>query len=376
MESLDKFGFYEVSGRKTYSKLEAFEWANHDIDKVDWNFNRGIFSSYDWTKEPAQDINYFYDERAKQLREKYDYIVLMYSSGYDSHNILRTFIDNKIHIDEVLTIVPGLQISCEDSYEYLNYNKNKILKYSDELSRTKIRVIEQVDTFFDIIRGVSHDDIVYGMNQRFSVFHLVNRYIIKNLAPEYQRYGKKICFLYGIDKPIVVRSADRKKCSFYFSDNSTSNVVIETEKNPQFHTEFFYWDITCASMLIKQAHLLKKSIISSSHLFNFIPNKINQEKNTIIYPRCFADIHLGYSQNGTYGEYHTKVEKILGHPEDMMKQQIYRCMGSKNTWFYIANTDASTRIRNYLASVTKYPALFRNNNIYDEMKSHNNVYEI
>ena len=42
-----------------------------------------------------------YVERCNQLRDKYDYLVLHYSGGSDSHNILHTFLTNNIKLDEI-----------------------------------------------------------------------------------------------------------------------------------------------------------------------------------------------------------------------------------------------------------------------------------
>jgi hypothetical protein len=39
--------------------------------------------------------------KAMQLRDQYDYLILAYSGGADSDNILKVFQQNKIHLDEV-----------------------------------------------------------------------------------------------------------------------------------------------------------------------------------------------------------------------------------------------------------------------------------
>ena len=44
------------------------------------------------------------DKYAQQLREKYDYIVLAYSGGADSCNVLNSFLDNGIPIDDIIRL--------------------------------------------------------------------------------------------------------------------------------------------------------------------------------------------------------------------------------------------------------------------------------
>ena len=41
---------------------------------------------------------------ALKLREKYKYLRLWYSGGSDSQTVLNTFVDNKIHLDEIAIV--------------------------------------------------------------------------------------------------------------------------------------------------------------------------------------------------------------------------------------------------------------------------------
>jgi len=99
----DKFGFYQVGDRKTYRKLEALDWFNQTGIAPRWNFNDEVFSQYDWTTEPDIDLWELYKERARQIRNAYDYCVIFYSGGSDSHNLLNAWIDADCKIDEIAT---------------------------------------------------------------------------------------------------------------------------------------------------------------------------------------------------------------------------------------------------------------------------------
>ena len=70
---------------------------------MDWIFHDDAFSKYPWHIEPEASLDQLYDARARQLREKYDYVVLSYSGGSDTHNILESFIRQGLHIDEIVT---------------------------------------------------------------------------------------------------------------------------------------------------------------------------------------------------------------------------------------------------------------------------------
>ena len=67
-------------------------------------FNETVFKLIDWTVEPSQSLKELYVERCQQLRDKYDYLILSYSGGADSHEILYTFLENNIFIDEIQVV--------------------------------------------------------------------------------------------------------------------------------------------------------------------------------------------------------------------------------------------------------------------------------
>ena len=99
----DKFGYYEVDGRPTYSKLEEAEWSYFNKSTIRWDFNDDIFNKIDWSIEPPNSLWDLYKMRARQIREAYDYVVLWYSGGSDSHNMLLAWIDAGLKIDEIAT---------------------------------------------------------------------------------------------------------------------------------------------------------------------------------------------------------------------------------------------------------------------------------
>ena len=62
------------------------------------------FASSDWKTEPKKSLKELYKERAEQIRAKYAYLILAFSGGHDSTQVLETFYYNNIHIDEILLV--------------------------------------------------------------------------------------------------------------------------------------------------------------------------------------------------------------------------------------------------------------------------------
>ena len=73
-------------------------------------------------------------ERAQQLRDCYNYIILSYSGGHDSQTILNTFVNNNIYIDEIYieryARLSGNSLSNREqthgAIPYLNHIRHKI----------------------------------------------------------------------------------------------------------------------------------------------------------------------------------------------------------------------------------------------------------
>ena len=99
----DKFGYYQIGDRKTYSKIEALEWQRSSGHFPEWYFNRQVFDHMDWFIEPSVDLWTMYQARARQIRETYDYCVIFYSGGSDSHNLLSAWLDAGCKVDEIAT---------------------------------------------------------------------------------------------------------------------------------------------------------------------------------------------------------------------------------------------------------------------------------
>ena len=74
------------------NKIQALQ-SNQPIQ---YYYYDDVWSKCDWTIEPSEPLEYYYKEQAQRIRDNYDYVVLCYSGGFDSSNILETFYYNNI----------------------------------------------------------------------------------------------------------------------------------------------------------------------------------------------------------------------------------------------------------------------------------------
>ena len=98
-----ELGYYVCNGKEFSSKAGGLIYATQVDKPIEWIFNKEVFDKFDFSHEPELTLDQLYDRRARELREKYDYLVLGYSGGSDSHNILMSFYRQGLHIDEVVS---------------------------------------------------------------------------------------------------------------------------------------------------------------------------------------------------------------------------------------------------------------------------------
>ena len=152
MEYQDKLGVYRVGDLKFYSKLEAIEYMQKTGVHLHWDFNEAVFSSYDWTVEPQETILELYRQRAQQLRDQYDYIALFWSGGADSETVRKSFTDNDIKLDEIVTYCSYQ--GSDDKTDLMNSElffrtipQAEQLKY--DFPEMKFRILDQSSMFFE-----------------------------------------------------------------------------------------------------------------------------------------------------------------------------------------------------------------------------------
>lgn len=258
----DRLGCYRVGDLKFYSKLEAIEMHAKTGIHPHWDFNEAVFSCYDWTKEPSTNILEFYRMRAQQLRNRYDYIALHYSGGSDSQTVLDAFIDNDIKIDELVTHVN--YAATGDPTNTLNAEAFQVaIPYVKELQKTrpwiKHRILDLTELTLDYF-GLNNTkfDWIYSLNMYFnpnSACRIDMPLRIKEWA-DLIHSGKKVCMLYGFDKPRVWHI--NGKFVFRFIDLIDGGPTVKSISGQQpYYDELFYWTPDMPEMIIKQAHLVK-----------------------------------------------------------------------------------------------------------------------
>jgi hypothetical protein len=262
LEKNDKLGFYFVNGIKYHNKIQALIEASQTNDHPVWDFNRKVFDGENWELPPTENINELYKQRAQQLRDQYDYIILNLSGGADSATVLYSFVNNGIFIDEVIVRHPASGIknlivtdntnTAENSYSEWQFAAVPLLNWLRSASpNTKITVH---DFWQDFQKPDYEEDWVF-LGRDYLHPGIVSRYKydLDWLKSVYEKRSR-VCMLFGIDKPrICIREG---AYYLYFLDIQANTAVCEVKEYDNIQTEYFYWTPDLPKIAIKQAHMI------------------------------------------------------------------------------------------------------------------------
>jgi len=277
-------GVYKVGERIFENKLEALLHANSTRQQVIWDFFNSRFATVNWTRPLNVPLKELYRLRAQQLREKYDYLVLHYSAGSDSTNVLRSFIDNGIKLDEVFVRWPirlaeaTPYSNSSDPTNYLNeWNitiKPALTKLRSEHPELKISVKDTSDGFREQLSSVSDKDIhVKTGGQHFSPMSFNSISISSDSEIAALDSNIKIASIFGIGKPIL--REDNGRIYTYFSDYAINSAGHRQNLEP------FYWTPDFPEIVVEQVHLILNVIRANPFLESIINNRENSLSNSL-----------------------------------------------------------------------------------------------
>jgi hypothetical protein len=250
---IDKFiesypqGYWQSGDKKFINKYQALLHGAQTNNSVHYNFFNSVWENFDRNLLGKCSLQSLYKKRAQQLRDKYDYLILYFSGGADSYNVLRSFLDNGIKLDEVCvkwcndTLTANQKVYNPNQIEqsatnYLSEWDYAIKPVLDWLSTTHPTVkIEIVDWF--------RDRDYKSIEKAFSIVNHWHDVEVNSLAVwspselELCENGVSVGSIYGVDKPAIFNTDDQ--WFMYFPDGGAA-MGTPNPVNVQ-GTEYFYW---------------------------------------------------------------------------------------------------------------------------------------
>lgn len=274
-------GVYKVENSLFTNKLSAAIYATEKKKDIKWEFHDSIFeNSLKNYSLGSQNLNDLYKQRAQQLRDTYDYLVLHYSGGADSWNILNTFLKNNIKLDYIFIKWP-IKAMDKNLYTPNTHNTSAVNFVSEwdyvlkkdihwlKQSHPEIK-IEIFDWLDNLKNDFFTDDLFQNINlHRYYFSNLLRFFDGSNIEKKLIDKGKKVASIFGIDKPVITEK--NNQCFFYFID--TPLLSIDKIQQTNETTEYFYWTPNFPILAIEQAN----------RVFNYYKNNPQHRQKILSY---------------------------------------------------------------------------------------------
>lgn len=296
------FGYYKVGETYYTNAVAAFKAATAlGVTDVTYHFLDSVYGSLDWSKEPTESLDELYKQRAQQLRDKYDYLILSFSGGGDSYNVLRSFIDNGIHLDEVVSWYPLSVIEKRISgFNVLNTHEDNIifeyemacrpaLKWLEKVApKTKITVIDYAEPALAALEGGHILDAFQsdepGGGPQFGLYGF-GWQACNVLTHQRSGDGKDVALITGADKPGLMLSMTTGKFGFF-----TTAITFDRGSYLPRHlasfkpkVEHFYWSAEAPLIPQKQAFVLRRAYLGIKGLGSMKHQFIRRDADVAVF---------------------------------------------------------------------------------------------
>lgn len=261
-----RFVYWSVFNHETHAsqqftnKLEATIYKNQLAHAtIYFHWYDEVFDQVDTSIDPIESYPKLLKQRATELRERYSYLRLWFSGGSDSTTALNAFVDNGIHIDEIIV---NCWMDHHHSDPLLSANKEITLSASpyldsiaDKLVRTKItKVMLTMDDYKLVLAGadkLGEIPYLHSMDRAAHLFGLnCVQYPWEKILDNTMH--DNFCDVFGGTKPVIQKRGDRY--SFYMVDTTLQDQYLSRR------SEDFFINPQDPRLFLKTAHMLKNYV--------------------------------------------------------------------------------------------------------------------
>ncbi len=264
----NKYGCWTVGSFTFDNKYDALYYANqtNQID-VKFYFHNQVWNQFDRNRLGKTKLVDLYKLRAQQLRDRYSHLVLHYSGGSDSHNILHTFLSNNIKLDEISVrwakplrdgkfYTPNNHdYSAKNAASEWDYAIKPTLDYLNqhhpEIKITVVDFTERLTVLPSTVKDV--EKILLNLKMyRSALGSFVQRFDPEiEIKSSVKNLGRSIGHIFGVEKPMLTVKED--KVYFRFSDAALETALLINNINQE-TAELFYWAYDMPELTMEQAY--------------------------------------------------------------------------------------------------------------------------
>jgi len=215
-------GHYTVGDSWFYSNRDALEASHRTGQPVAWHYYDDIWATAHaaghWRNQSLKELYY---ARARQLREQYDYVAVMFSGGWDSRNIIESFSAQGLRIDDIIVFVTP---ELENTTEFNNLNPanwyGEIMyhavpyaeRYAAEHPGTGVIKIEWLDRVADAFADA--ETVFENSRPKPGVFFGRWLSVARNAELDRRIGSRRAALLVGLDKPCILHTPELSRGFF------------------------------------------------------------------------------------------------------------------------------------------------------------------
>jgi hypothetical protein len=179
-------------------------------------------------------------------------------------------------------------------------------------------------------------DYIYNIKGIASANSLARSYI-REYVDDYKKImdsGKRMCFIWGAEKPRLKLINDRYHACF-IDVFSETNLRLQSLANQGYYDELFFWAPDTAPIVAKQSHILLKLLKQTPDTSDWLTN--------------VSGAHLPQTRTGKYLRndiYHTMIYPgwdpttiVAPKPQNLL-------LSERDNWFWNQNSDTTESVRN------------------------------
>lgn len=243
-------GYYTVGDSWFYSNRDALEAGHRTGLPVAWHYYDDVWSTAHsaghWRNQSLKELYY---ARARQIREQYDYVAVMFSGGWDSRNIIESFSAQRLRIDDIIVFTtqelenstPFNNLDPDNWYGEIKYHAVPYAeRYAHQHPGTGVIKIEWLDRVADSYRDA--EQVFLDSRPKPGVFF--GRWLSVATNQQLQRRigHRRAALMLGLDKPCVMQTGNRYQG--FFPEGLIRNYTYCTRSNgfpDNVIWEPFYW---------------------------------------------------------------------------------------------------------------------------------------